>query len=158
MPKNSQWSFFRNSPNNVSKVLMHLTMLSPLGRSYTYSCSLLLKMWVPYILLKFFQVSCSDLVLKVLFWSFSSSFFSAKDKRKKNSVDCRPYLSVGWMYRPKPSGPLCWGKSAPQRCSETAAWPSVPSAPEKPVSRIKRVYFSLALKPKRSFFWWFDFG
>lgn len=40
------------------------------------------------------------------------------------------------MYRPKVSCPLCWGKSAPQRCSETPVWPSGPSTPEKPVSQV----------------------
>lgn len=83
MPKNSQWSFFRNSPNNVSKVLMRLTTLSPLGRSYTYSCNLLLKMWVPYILLKFFQVSCSDLVWKCCFGHFLHPSFQPRIKGKK---------------------------------------------------------------------------
>lgn len=94
MLKNSQWSFSRSSPNNISKVLMYLTTSSPLGSSYNYSCSVLLKMWVPYILLKFFRVGCSDLVLKVSFWSFSSSFLAAKDKGENNSVDCHPYLSM----------------------------------------------------------------
>lgn len=42
----------------------------------------------------------------------------------------------GSMYRPKVSCPLCWGKSAPQRCSGAPVRPSGPSTPEKPISQI----------------------